>query len=182
MTLQKTLLMLSASAMLGAPVTDIVLAQPMAGPPPGGPPSRRRWRTPSRCARGRSWGSGRSSGRWPFSTSRRRRARWSRSSRRTSRSPGRGPSSSARRSRRWRPFLGQSRQRLRSLRDLCLRPLQLWRRPVRLSLRLWVVAISLLAPWRLCVWQQLRVERLRLHLQVQLPAGAYRRVWVCSEE
>ena len=40
MKLQKTLLILSASAMLGAAVIapDVALAQPFPAPPPGGPP------------------------------------------------------------------------------------------------------------------------------------------------
>ena len=66
MKLQKMLLILSASAMLGAAITaaDVALAQPMPGPPPGGPPpgwgtsSWRRWRTSSRYARRRFCGHG----------------------------------------------------------------------------------------------------------------------------
>ena len=46
MKLQKTLLILSASAMLSAAVIapDVALAQPFPGPPPGGPPPGSRWR------------------------------------------------------------------------------------------------------------------------------------------
>ena len=71
MKLQKTLLILSASAMLSAAVIapDIALAQPFPGPPPARPSSWSRWRTPSRYARRRScWSpwSGRSSGALAF--------------------------------------------------------------------------------------------------------------------
>ena len=75
MKLQKTLLILSASAMLSAAVIapDVALAQPFPGPPPGGPPPGPVGGPPPRYARQRScWSpwSGRSSGRWPSSTSR----------------------------------------------------------------------------------------------------------------
>ena len=197
MKLRKTLLILSASAMLGAAViaSDVALAQPFPGPPPGGPPPGPVGGPPPGMAgggvavslvRGVLRGLGR---RWPSSTSRRRRARGSCSSRRIFWSPGGRPSSSFRRGGGRPGFSGghgsaYGRSGTYAYGHWSLRPHhQLWLWPLRLWPSGYGSGDNATAPSGTYVYSNSsELQRLLLYLQVQLPAGCIQARLGFSEE